>query len=245
MKNEPFSWWFFAYITIIIATLFGVLIGLNIKIDSSQSAILNSDWTKAIVSSLVGATIGALLGAFGAHKINRLEEKNNTDKIKIAFYQETEHILSYLTTYLDAVADAFKKGSIDLHKETLRRPMDIKLDVLQALEIELLKHQKPFTLDQRRLLHNLSYSLNSTYSLEEERLAEVDKLVYSVDSRISIDIMKRLGDIIVSLRKLIDEKEDFSFDSMEKLTRKEKLIQALEFTDLDEKGKEFIESVVN
>ncbi|HHG3178668.1 TPA: hypothetical protein ACPVX6_004754, partial [Vibrio parahaemolyticus] len=73
MKNEPFSWWFFACMAIIVVGLFGVLIGLNIKIDSSQSEMFNSDWTKAIVSSLVGAIIGALLGVFGAHKINRLE----------------------------------------------------------------------------------------------------------------------------------------------------------------------------
>ncbi|HHG3178663.1 TPA: hypothetical protein ACPVX6_004749, partial [Vibrio parahaemolyticus] len=170
--------------------------------------------------------------------------KNNTDKLKMAFYQEIEHILGYLTTYLDAVVDAFQKGQIDLNKETLRRNMDIKLDVLQALEIELLKLQKPFSPDQRILLHNLSYSLNLTFSLEDKRLSEVERFVYLVNENISIDIMKKLGDIIFSLRKLIDEKEDFTFDSIKDLSSKDKLIQALEFTELDENGKVFIKKVV-
>lgn len=194
--------------------LFGFLIGWN-----SKEISLNEVLASSAATTLLGAIVGAVFGAFGTHKTNQITAEDKTHKLKSAFYDEVAHIQSYLIRYLSFAFKEYEQSWIDLEKPdaTLSKPMDLDFNTLRTIQIELIKEKAVPHPDQRRLVHNLELNVRSIYELEAKRVQQPhpERLHYVIVDSVSKNLMFRLSSVIWHLENLKTKKDDFQFEDVE------------------------------
>ncbi|MEO9494960.1 MAG: hypothetical protein ABJG42_10805 [Vibrio splendidus] len=235
MNTKPYSVWFLICTSVVLLIAFGTLIGMNLRISSNSHDLLSSDWATGILSSLVGAVIGAVLGSYGTYKTSTAIQDSNIDKLKDAYYAEIEHILTYLLGYLSGVAQDYRKYLIDISKnDSFCGPMEINFNTLQALEIELIKQRTVLTREQRKISHNLPVIVNSIFKEDEHRVVKQNDQFYRVQGGVSLDIMNRLTLLIYTLNRCVTDQDSYQFSLDENNLTLAKLQTVFDLTSLDQ-----------
>ncbi|PNH87215.1 hypothetical protein [Vibrio diazotrophicus] len=208
MKNKELSIWLMIITSIICLILFGFLIGKN-----SQEVNINSLLASNASTTLLGAIVGSILGAFGTFQTVLMTQENDVKKLKHASYDEAKHILLYLCTYLKNVVDEYNEGIIDLNEEgvVIHGPTQIDFSVFNALHIELIKKNSILNSDQRVLIHNMEKHIDSIFQYDNKRINRNENLVYEINTSVSLNIIHRLSIAIFNINNFVEDKDSFSF----------------------------------
>ncbi|MFA0689360.1 hypothetical protein [Vibrio splendidus] len=234
MHKNPYSIWFLICTSFLVLISFGTLIGVNIKLTSTNTGLLGSAWANGILSSLLGAIIGALLGAYGTFKTSNAIQERGIQKVKDAYYDEIEHISTYLIGYLEGVAEDYCKYTINLNNnDGYCGPSKVDFNVLNALEIELIKNRAVFSKDQRHITHNLPSIMQSIFDQDKRRVVQHSESIYRIQKGVSLDIMHRLIQLIFTLKQFVELKDSYHLSNDKSFTNDSKRQTAFNLTKIE------------
>lgn len=175
------------------------------------------EWLIAVVSALIGAVVGALVSYLFTDKNN----KQRTERLELAFYNEFEHLSEALENWFPTLVVEYQEP---LRNQYSGLPF-LDLSLIDALVIELASTDRVVTPAQRKLIVRLrpiitslvknnekrgnyenSWMLNShTMDNSEERDCSNNISYYT--GLILVDVTQ----VIFHLKKLSAEKERFTF----------------------------------
>lgn len=240
MSRQPIPFWLMILISMCCLILFGFLVGMNSR-DIGLNTVLTSDASIA----LSGAIVGAILGSYGAYHSTKVVEKDNIKKLKLSFYEETEHIQGYLCEYLETIVREHKVRRFDLKvtgTEIHGAPI-IDFSVIKFLHLELIKANEIPSKNHRILLNNLENNIVTILRENDVRFTEYPDSVFMINLHKSKYIMNRLCDSIWHINNLLNQKDRFNFPDGED---KEKVITAFKLSGvMTIENEQLIDSVAN
>ncbi|NVN80579.1 MULTISPECIES: hypothetical protein [unclassified Vibrio] len=187
------------------------------------------EWFIAVVSALIGAVVGALASYLFTDKNN----KQRTQRLESAFYNEFEYLSGTLENWFPTLVGEYQEP---LREQYSGLPF-LDLSLIDALVIELASTDKLVTPTQRKLIVRLRPVIRSLVKNNEKRDEYVDSWMlnsHTMDNSEERNSSKKISyytglllvdvtQAIFHLKKLSTEKERFTFS---KSTTSEDLAKA-------------------
>ncbi|WGY44996.1 hypothetical protein [Vibrio sp. ABG19] len=180
--------------------------------------------TATISELLIGAScalLGAIIGAFLGAYFTRIDNKKRTEKMEHAFYYEFQHTSETLINWFQTLVEEYNNP---LRNEYSGLP-NIDLSLVDALVVELAATDRMVTTPNRQLILRMKPSLTSLHSAEikrdefisswltsghlmdNEKKRECRRKIKYFTGRLLIDVTQ----LIFYLQKLDAERERFVF----------------------------------